>query len=179
MKNRSYLHRSSGIASAALLALIALGGLLFAVMQDKMGEGSAPRAVLGRIYAQRASGWEVKIEAPQQLIIGKEDAHITLHTSRPGSFYLIQAGTDGKSLELIFPNALDSNNLVPAGDTNLPRATWRLAAGGPAGTGELLAVVTPTPVSESAIRAALAQQRPPDMGAEYGAARASWTERNP
>lgn len=179
MQNRPYLHHSNGIASVALLALVALAGTVCVVLQGKHGEENTPHAVVDGIYAGRAPGWEVKIEVPQQLTIGKEETRIAVHTARPGKLYLIQAGTDGKSLDLIFPNALDADNLVPAGDTSLPRDTWRFAAAGPAGTGELLAVVTPNPVSESAIRAALAQRRQPDMGAEYGAARASWVERNP
>lgn len=179
MLSRTYRHRSRGIASAALLALIALGGAICAVWQGKSDEKNLPREVLSSLYAQRASNWEVTLDTPRQLVIGKDEARITLHSSRPGNLYLIQAGTDGKTLELIFPNKLDNDNAIPAGETRLPRASWRFAAAGPAGTGELLAVVTPAPVSESAIRAALAQQHPPEMGAEYGAARASWTERNP
>ena len=170
---KTKLSSQRGIAAAALLVILALGGLAF--FHGK----NSPQAVLDGVYAHRDAGWEVKLDTPNQLVIGRDSAKITLHTARSGNLYLFQAGTDGKSLDLIFPNALDSNNLVSAGDTTLPRSNWRLDAAGPAGTGGLLAVITPKPVAEVAMKDALAKQQIPDLGAGYGAARSIWTEINP
>ena len=47
---------------------------------------------------------------------------------------------------MLFPNSLDQNNAVSAGQTlRLPRPTWMVKAGGPAGKNHLLAIVTESP----------------------------------
>ena len=70
---------------------------------------------------------------------------LEVQTTQPGYLYLYQISTDGKSLSLAFPNAMDGANYLPVGQTSLPRASWQLRARGPAGVGYLLAILTPQP----------------------------------
>jgi Domain of unknown function (DUF4384) len=54
--------------------------------------------------------------------------------------YLLSSA--GDMLQL-FPNQLDKRNRIKVGETlRLPRASWPLEAGGPAGTNRFIAVVT-------------------------------------
>lgn len=82
--------------------------------------------------------------ARSSLRIGKDLLDFSVATSRAGYLYLLQVGSDGKTFNLLFPNKIDSNNFLPAGTHRFPRETWRLRAGGPAGTSHLLAIVSPT-----------------------------------
>jgi hypothetical protein len=55
-------------------------------------------------------------------------------------------GSDGKSFDMLFPNGLDSNNAVSAGQSlRLPRPNWMVKANGPAGKNHLLAIVSDAP----------------------------------
>jgi len=82
--------------------------------------------------------------ARSSLRIGKDLLDFSVATSREGYVYLLQVGSDGKTFNLLFPNKIDSNNFLPVGTHRFPRDTWRLRAGGPAGTSHLLAIVSPT-----------------------------------
>jgi hypothetical protein len=74
--------------------------------------------------------------------IGRDSLELTLDSDRAGQVYLFLAGSDGRTLALLFPNAQDHDNRVEAGETlRLPRPGWELPAQGPAGTDQLLAVV--------------------------------------
>ena len=56
--------------------------------------------------------------------------------------YLILLGSDAKSFYLLFPNELDRDNRIAAGETlRLPRPSWRVQSQGPAGHDLLLVVV--------------------------------------
>ena len=81
--------------------------------------------------------------ARNSLRIGKDLLDFSVATAQPGYLYLLQVGSDGKTFNLLFPNKVDSNNFLPAGTHRLPRQTWRLRAGGPAGKSHLLAIVSP------------------------------------
>jgi hypothetical protein len=79
---------------------------------------------------------------PPQVKVG-ELITLQLGSAKPGYLYVYQVGTDGKSLSLVFPNALDGANYLPGNGVavSLPRPNWRLATKGPAGVGYFLAVV--------------------------------------
>jgi hypothetical protein len=63
-------------------------------------------------------------------------------------------GSDRESLYVLFPNALDARNEVePGKPLQLPRANWRVRAGGPAGANELLVLVADAPRDLSALPA--------------------------
>ncbi len=87
-----------------------------------------------------------------------------------GYVYLFQMGTDGRTLSLVFPNAMDgANYITPGAALGLPRPNWRMAARGPAGVGHLMVVVTASPLDILALQANVAQGTL-DVGAPYGAA---------
>ena len=51
-------------------------------------------------------------------------------------------GFDGQTLTSLFPNALDTENTIGAGETlTLPRPNWTITAGGPPGSDTLLVLV--------------------------------------
>ena len=58
--------------------------------------------------------------------------------------YIYQIGTDGNSLTLLFPNAIDGANYINGG-VQLPRPSWRIVARGPQGVGYFLAVTAEQP----------------------------------
>ena len=66
-------------------------------------------------------------------------------TARDGYLYILQVGSDGKTFNMLFPNKLDQNNQIAAGNHQFPRPSWRVRSAGPAGTSQLLAIVTQTP----------------------------------
>ena len=101
--------------------------------------------VLADLRAGADRALQVTLNAPQpRLRVGKDLLDFSVASNREGYLYLLQAGSDGKTFNLLFPNKLDENNFISAGTHRFPRASWRLRAGGPAGTSQLLAIVTPT-----------------------------------
>jgi len=124
-----------GIAMlAALLVIAALAGLGLCI-----GKNATPSTALERAVAHGDPAWAVSLKLDQEQVpTGRDDAAMSVINARAGYLLLIQAGTDGKSLELIFPNELDHDNVIGLGETRLPRPQWRLKASGPAGTARCL-----------------------------------------
>lgn len=83
--------------------------------------------------------------------IGQDDLRFSVTTARPGYLYLLQAGSDGKTLNVIYPNAIDKNHFVPAGTHSFPRqgSTLRLMSRGPMGVSSMLAVIVDQPIELS------------------------------
>lgn len=102
---------------------------------------------LQQMYAQRDAKRQVQVQAKKnRLQIGADTLDFSVKSDRPGYLYVALAGSDNKALYLLFPNALDQSNRVEAGQTvQLPRPNWRVRAGGPAGTNQLLVMVTDGP----------------------------------
>ena len=102
---------------------------------------------LRQMFEQRDAKRRVQISLNKtQLKIGQDTLDFSLQSDRPGYVYVALAGSDNKSLYLLFPNDLDQNNKIEAGQTmQLPRDNWRVKAGGPAGTDNLLVLVTDGP----------------------------------
>lgn len=92
-------------------------------------------------------GAALRLSALVNPLVTGETLQVHLHAQQDGYVYLYQVTTDGRSLGLIFPNAYDSANYLRSGQTLLPRGNWQLKAVGPAGTGYLLAVMTPKPLN--------------------------------
>ena len=96
-----------------------------------------------------------------------------------GYVYLFQMGTDGRTLSLVFPNAMDGANYIAAGATMaLPRPNWRMSARGPAGVGHILAVVTAQPLDVLALQTNVSLGQI-EVTAPYGAAMATLRETAP
>ncbi|MEK8050515.1 caspase family protein [Ideonella sp. DXS22W] len=117
-----------------------------------------PAELLLQLHAQRDTKRRVDLtlDAPR-LRIGSDALGLAVRSSHAGHVHVLMAGTDGRSLTLLFPNALDRDNRIAAGQTlMLPRPAWRLVAGGPAGRDRLLVLVTDAPPDLSALPASAA-----------------------
>jgi hypothetical protein len=99
------------------------------------------------IYNNRDDRRAVELKAAKQAFrIGVDDVDFTLTSSHAGYLYIMMVGSDGKTFDMLFPNALDNNNQLQAGQTvRLPRPNWQVKAGGPAGKNHLLAIVADSP----------------------------------
>ena len=75
-------------------------------------------------------------------------------SERAGYVYAALAGSDGKALYMLFPNDLDQNNRIEAGQTlKLPQGKWRIKSSGPVGTNHLLVMVADAPRDLQALSA--------------------------
>ena len=113
---------------------------------------------LRQMFNQRDAKRRVQVTvARQQLKIGQDALDFAVQSDRAGYVYVAMAGSDNKSLYLLFPNDLDQGNRVEAGQQLLlPRPNWRVKAGGPAGTDNLLVLVTDGPRDLSSLAASKA-----------------------
>ena len=81
-----------------------------------------------------------------KLKIGQDALDFSVKSTWAGYVYVALAASDNKSVYLLFPNDLDQNNKIEAGQQlQLPRPNWRVKASGPAGTDSLLVVVSDAP----------------------------------
>lgn len=116
---------------------------------------ATPADVLGEVHRQRHGGRFVDIALGQpSLRIGHDGLDLRVTSLRAGHVYVALAGSDGQSLYLLFPNALDGDNRIKAGQTlRLPRPRWQIVAGGPPGRNTLLVMVTDSPRDLSGLAA--------------------------
>lgn len=114
---------------------------------------SSPGQLLQELHSQRdGERGLVATTRKQRLKIGVDALEIDVTPQRDGYLYIAQAGSDGQSLYLLYPNELASDNKVRAGQrVALPGRNWELVAGGPAGTETLLVMVTDAPRDLSAL----------------------------
>ncbi|HUQ74572.1 MAG TPA: caspase family protein [Burkholderiales bacterium] len=123
----------------------------FAQPTQAAGTAAAPSAVspastLKDILAQRDDRRTVTLTSPTKLKIGRDRFQLQVSSSHPGYLYLLMAGSDGKTFDMLFPNKLDASNEIQAGQVvRLPRAEWEVTAGGPPGVSQVLAIVTDAP----------------------------------
>ena len=106
-----------------------------------------PLAPLKDLYAQRDTRRSVSVEmAKSTLRIGRDPFTMTVKSSYAGHVYVLLLGSDETSFYLLFPNALDRANRIEANVAlRLPRPHWGVNAAGPAGTDQLLVIVTESP----------------------------------
>lgn len=102
---------------------------------------------LRQLFDQRDAKRRVQVTlSKDKLKIGQDALDFSVQSDRAGFVYVALAGSDNKEVYLLFPNALDQNNQLEAGQQLLlPRPTWRVKAGGPVGTDNLLVMVTDAP----------------------------------
>lgn len=102
---------------------------------------------LRQMFDQRDAKRQVNVTVSKdRLKIGQDVLSFSVKSDRPGYLYVALAGSDNKSVYLLFPNDLDQNNRVEAGQTiELPRPNWRVRASGPEGRDSLLVMVTDGP----------------------------------
>ena len=102
---------------------------------------------LRQIFDQRDAKRRVQFTAASnKLKIGQDALDFAVQSDRAGYVYVAQVGSDNKSVYLLFPNDLDQDNKIEAGQPmQLPRANWRVKAAGPPGVDNLLVMVTDGP----------------------------------
>jgi len=100
-----------------------------------------------QMFDQRDAKRRVQVmTGKDKLKIGQDVLDFSVQSDRAGYVYVALAGSDNKALYLLFPNDLDQNNKIEAGQKiQLPRPNWRVKAGGPAGMDNLLVMVADAP----------------------------------
>jgi hypothetical protein len=108
---------------------------------------------LEQMYDQRNAKHRVQLSlSKDKLKIGQDKLQFAIRSDRAGYVYVAMAGSDNESLVLLFPNDLDKNNTIEAGQTlQLPRPNWVLSASGPVGVNHLMVVVSDAPRDLSAL----------------------------
>jgi hypothetical protein len=115
------------------------------VVQSDVDSGAS--ATLSDIFNGRDDRRTVEIIPTQnKLKIGKDKFSFSVRSSNAGYLYLLMVGSDGKTFDLLFPNKLDGDNQIQAGQAvQFPRANWEVTAQGPAGKDHILAIVADAP----------------------------------
>jgi serine/threonine protein kinase len=106
-----------------------------------------PVAVLRELLdrADPSIGVEARADLAR-VVIDRDRLQFRLHSSVAGFVYVLFVGTDGRELRILFPNAIDADNRLRAGqEIVLPRPKWRITAGGPPGADHVLVLVSPQP----------------------------------
>jgi hypothetical protein len=104
-------------------------------------------AALNDIYSQRDDRWNVQVTLSKPVLkVGSDQLDFNVVSQHDGFLYVFYLGTSPDSFYLLFPNKLDPQNPIKAGETiRLPRPSWTINALGPAGTDHILVMVTQTP----------------------------------
>ena len=110
---------------------------------------------LRQMFDQRDAKRRVQVTLGKNALkIGQDALDLAVQSDRAGYVYIAMAGSDNQALHLLFPNDLDQDNTIKAGQPlRLPRPNWRVKAGGPAGTDSLLVMVTDGPRDLTALAA--------------------------
>ena len=111
---------------------------------------------LKQMFDQRDAKRRVQVSlSKDKLKIGQDVIDFSVTSDRAGFVYVALAGSDNKSLYMLFPNDLDQGNRIEAGQKiQFPRPNWRVKAAGPAGMDNLLVMVTDGPRDLSKLAAA-------------------------
>jgi serine/threonine protein kinase len=102
-----------------------------------------PLESLQSLAAGAAPGFEVSaVPKKAEVAIGKDRLGFDVRSKREGFVYVFLLSSGGEMF-LLFPNLLDKHNKIPAGGAlSLPRASWPMDAGGPAGTNQFAVLVS-------------------------------------
>jgi hypothetical protein len=104
-----------------------------AALQQVVDGASGARAVAGT-------------SEKSQVRIDKDRLTFAIHADHAGYVYLEMVGSDRNNFYMLFPNAVDQNNRIKAGETLvLPRPKWAMQAFGPAGVDQFVAIVSDAP----------------------------------
>jgi hypothetical protein len=109
--------------------------------------GMASAATLRDIFEQRDPRRWVEVALDKsRLKIGHDALQLRVKSARAGHVYVVLLGSDAQSFYLLFPNGLDANHRIAAGQSLvLPRPHWQVQASGPVGKNQLLVLVTDQP----------------------------------
>ena len=145
---------------AAVTAALGSTATLTAVAAAPAPLPTVPPALTGdqalrQMFDQRDAKRNIQVAAGSTLLrIGQDALEFSVQSDRAGYVYVAMAGSDNKSMYLLFPNDLDQNNKIEAGQKlQLPRPNWRVRAAGPAGKDHLLVMVADGPRDLAALGA--------------------------
>ncbi|CAN5333602.1 hypothetical protein BH10PSE17_BH10PSE17_01890 [soil metagenome] len=98
------------------------------------------------VFQRRSAAIAVDASAdPARLKIGRDPLNFRVRSQVDGYVYVLFSGTHHTDLVLMFPNTLDANNRIKAGqELVLPRKGWNITADGPGGTDRIVVLVSPT-----------------------------------
>jgi Domain of unknown function (DUF4384) len=128
------------VAIAALTACVQIAPIQQPAAQFERG---TLLTKVDSVLAASQPGGGLKLTVNPNTLATGQTLQVDVMATQPGYIYIYQVSTDGRTLSLVFPNAIDGANYLPNGMLQLPRGNWQLKARGPAGTGYLLAVQTP------------------------------------
>lgn len=102
-----------------------------------------PAESLQSLASGAAPGFEVTATPKKaEVAIGKDRLAFEVRSKREGFVYVFLLSSGGEMF-LLFPNLLDKYNKITAGGSlSLPRASWPMDAGGPAGTDQFAVLVS-------------------------------------
>lgn len=115
----------------------------------KIEPALASLSTLKDIEQQRNPKRVVDVKVSKNVMkIGKDSLDLSIKSSHDGYVYLILLGSDSKSFYVLYPNGLDKENSIKAGQTlRIPKPDWEVKANGPVGTNNLLVLVSDSPRS--------------------------------
>jgi serine/threonine protein kinase len=104
---------------------------------------TTPLDSLTSLAAGANSEWLVSAKpGKEEVQIGKDKLAFQVMSKKPGFAYVYLLSSSG-DLYLLFPNAIDKRNqLTSETEVALPRASWAMDAGGPAGVNKFFVVVS-------------------------------------
>jgi len=106
-----------------------------------------PVAALDAVHAGADPARQVTVKVDNDRVrIGQDKLRFSVTSSHAGYVYVHMVGTNRADFHMLFPNGLDRENRIAAGATlTLPRPTWPIEAGGPAGTDHFVVMVSEAP----------------------------------
>ncbi|PTT91288.1 septum site-determining protein, partial [Pelomonas sp. HMWF004] len=112
-----------------------------------------PSTEFDRILAGQSPGFKVDVAAKKtRLRIGVDRLSFTVHSEQDGYYHVLALGPDGTLIQLM-PNATLTQHRIKRGETlTLPGAAMPMEASAPAGTEQLLVVVSAMPRDLSALK---------------------------
>lgn len=149
LNERQFNQHVTLIGNGQLPLSLATGGEAagYGAQTSPPGESNpmGPR-VLGYLRDAASPAIQVSLQlGSRALHINRDSLQFSVSSSQSGYLTILQVGSDGVTFNKIFPNDDDKNNYISAGTSmSLPRSTWEVQSGGPAGTSYLLAIVTET-----------------------------------
>jgi hypothetical protein len=140
------------------IPLLAAAGLGYALIGNKPAPAPAPPpavvaaqfdpvASIQEIRDRASTARPVSVQPAQSTVqIGKDRLSFTVTVSHAGYLYVQMVGTESNNFWLMFPNTLDQNNRVEAGQTlTLPRKGWQMGVFGPPGVDHFVAILSDVP----------------------------------
>jgi hypothetical protein len=106
-----------------------------------------PIAALRQVASGASADRMVAVQVEQPKVkIGRDRLSFSVRASHAGYLYVQMVGTDRSNFWMLFPNAVDKENRVQAGQTiTLPRPRWKMVGSGPAGIDQFVVIVSDVP----------------------------------